>query len=138
MDIITKFTQAYLKSSIPNFRSGDTVKVFQKIKEGDKERIQVFEGLVIARKHGKGSSATFTVRKIAAGVGVEKIYPLHSPLIEKIEVMKSTKVRRSKLYFVRQAKGKRSRLKSAKGKTRTSQENAAEASAEEATPAVSL
>jgi len=114
MDKVAQFNKTFLKADFPDFHSGDTVKVFQKIKEGDKERVQVFEGLVIARKHGKGASATFTVRKIAAGVGVEKIYLVHSPRIEKIEVVKSIKVKRSKLYFVRHAMGKRSRLKGAR------------------------
>ena len=85
----------------------------QKIKEEGKERIQVFDGLVIARKHGKGLDGTFTVRKVVAGVGVERTYALHSPLIAKLEVVKSTKTRRSKLYYVRTAKGKRARLKDA-------------------------
>ncbi len=111
MDKVAKFAQAYLKTDIPDFRSGDTVKVHQKVKEGDKERTQIFEGLVIARKHGKGTDATFTVRKVTAGVGVEKTYPLHSPWIEKVEVVRRTKARRSKLYFVRHAKGKRARMK---------------------------
>lgn len=111
MDTIVKFEQAYLKTTLPEFRAGDMVKVFQKIKEGDKERIQTFEGLVIARKHGKGTRAMFTVRKVTAGVGVEKVYPLHAPWIEKIEVVSRAKARRSKLYFVRDAKGKRARMK---------------------------
>ena len=95
----------------PEFKAGDTITVSYKIKEGDKERTQIFEGLVIARKHGKGINASFTVRKVASGVGVEKVYPLHTPFIEKIEVVKSSKVRRAKLYFIREAKGKRSKLK---------------------------
>lgn len=111
MDKIARFTQTYLKKTIPDFRSGDTVKVYQKIKEGDKERVQAFEGLVIARKHGVTAGASFTVRKVTAGVGVEKTYPLHAPWIEKLEVLKRTKARRSKLYFVREAKGKRARMK---------------------------
>ena len=111
MDKVAKFAQQYLKTALPEFRSGDSVKVYQKVKEGDKERTQIFEGLVIARKHGKGTDAMFTVRKVTAGVGVEKTYPLHSPRIEKIEVVRRTKARRSKLYFVRYAKGKRARMK---------------------------
>jgi len=90
---------------------GYTVKVYQKIKEGDKEKTQVFEGLVIAKKHGKGISSTITVRKTISGVGVERIFPVHSPNIEKIEVVKQDKVRRAKLYYLRKAKGKRARLK---------------------------
>ncbi|MBI5913415.1 50S ribosomal protein L19 [Candidatus Azambacteria bacterium] len=113
MDKLAQFAKAQLKTTLPEFQSGDVVKVYQKIKEGEKERVQIFEGIVIARKHGAGASASFTVRKIAAGVGVEKTYPLHSPLIEKIEVVKRTKARRSKLYYVRTAKGKRAKMKGA-------------------------
>ncbi len=89
-----------------NLRSGDTVKVYQKIKEGDKTRLQVFEGLVLARKHGSEAGATFTVRKVASGVGVEKIFPLYSPLIDKIEVVRRAKVRRAKLYHIRKKAAK--------------------------------
>lgn len=89
------------KTARPEFRPGYTVKVHQKIKEGDKERIQVFEGIVIARPGGKNINATFTVRKISDGVGVERIFPLHSPTIAKIEVVKKAKVRRAKLYYLR-------------------------------------
>lgn len=85
-----------------DLRSGDTIRVHQRIKEGDKTRLQVFEGLVIARKHGREAGATFTVRKIVSGVGVERIFPLYSPVIEKIEIVKRTKTRRAKLYYVRE------------------------------------
>jgi len=84
-----------------NFRAGDTVKVWQKIQEKGKTRLQAFEGLVLARKHGKEAGATFTVRRIASGVGVEKIFPLYSPVIDKIDVLKRSKVRRAKLYHIR-------------------------------------
>ncbi|MBM3206412.1 MAG: 50S ribosomal protein L19 [Candidatus Staskawiczbacteria bacterium] len=97
--------------AIPQIRPGDTLKVHQKIKEGEKERIQIFEGIVIAKKHGEGVSGTITVRKVVDGVGVERIFPIHSPLLSKIEVVKSAKVRRSKLYYIRHAKGKKARLK---------------------------
>ncbi len=90
---------------------GDTIKVYQKIIEGDKTKTQIFEGLVIARKHGKEPGATITVRNVISGVGVERIFPVHSPNIEKIETVKSAKVRRSKLYYLRTATGKRARLK---------------------------
>lgn len=103
--------KAQLNKELPDVRPGDTVKVHQKIKEGDKERIQIFEGVVIARKHGKGISSTITVRKVVEQVGVERIFPVHSPAISKIEVVKSGKVRRSKLYFLREAKGKKGKLK---------------------------
>lgn len=97
-----------LKKNVPALRSGQVVRVHERIKEGDKERIQVFEGLVIAVKHGKGLDGTFTVRKIGAGnIGVERIFPLHMPAIEKIEVLRQEKVRRSKLYYVRRQVGQK-------------------------------
>jgi len=105
------FMKAQLKTDLPEIRPGDTVRVYQKIKEGDKERIQVFEGLVIARKHGKGITSTITVRKVISEIGVERIFPLHSPTIEKIETLRRGRVRRAKLYYLRGAKGKRARLK---------------------------
>ncbi len=89
------------KPQLPDIRPGQTIRVHQKVKEGDKERIQVFEGVVIARKGGRGVSATMTVRKISEGVGVERIFPMHSPKISKIDVVKSGQVRRSKLYYLR-------------------------------------
>ena len=106
-----KFLQPFLKKDLPNLRPGDTVRVYQKIKEGDKERTQIFEGLVIARKHGQEMGSTITVRKIISGVGVERIFPLHSPVIEKIEISKKGKTRRAKLYYLRKAKGKRAKLR---------------------------
>jgi len=96
---------------IPDIKVGQTVRVHQKVKEGNKERLQSFEGLVISRKHGRGLDGTFCVRKIAEGVGVERTYPLHAPTIEKIEIVKSAKVRRSKLYYMRQRFGKRAKMK---------------------------
>lgn len=99
-----------------DLRPGYKVRVHQKIKEGDKERIQVFEGLIIARKHGKGINSTVTVRKISNGVGVERVFPLHSPFIAKIEVADKSKVRRAKLYYLRQAVGKKTRMKKLAGK----------------------
>jgi len=108
---IEKIKSAQLNKSLPQIRPGDTLKLHQKIKEGNKERIQIFEGIVIARKHGKGINATITVRKVVDGVGVERIFPIHSPSIAKIEVVRSGKVRRAKLYFLREAKGKKSKLK---------------------------
>jgi large subunit ribosomal protein L19 len=94
-----------------DIRPGDTIKIHQKIKEGDKERIQIFEGLVIAKKHGKGISATITVRKVVDGVGVERVYPIHSPAIDKIEVIGHGKIRRAKLNYLRTAKGIKGKLK---------------------------
>ena len=103
--------QESLKKQIPDIQPGDTIRVHQKLKEGPKERIQVFEGMVIARKHGSGINATITVRKISQNVAVERIFPIHAPFIEKIEIMKRSKVRRAKLYFLRQVTGKKARLK---------------------------
>ena len=100
-----------LKDGVTDARPGETVRIPQKVKEGDKERIQVFEGVVLARKHGKGLSATITVRKVSQGVGVERIFPLHAPFVQKIEVVKRAKTRRAKLYYLREAKGKKARLK---------------------------
>lgn len=99
----------------PNFLVGDRVVVSVRLKEGDKERIQVFRGIVISKqpKSGKGSNAMFTVRKISEGIGVERIFPLHSPFIEKIEVETSSEVRKSRLYYLRHLKGKKARLKEA-------------------------
>jgi len=98
------FLQPFLKKDLPDIRPGDFVRVHQKIKEGDKERVQVFEGQVIARKHRKEAGSTITVRSVILGVGVEKIFPLHSPAIEKIEILKREKVRRAKLYYLRRIK----------------------------------
>jgi large subunit ribosomal protein L19 len=107
MDITRAVGQSHLKTDLPDIRPGMTVRVHQKIKEGEKERIQVFEGIVIARKGGTGISATMTVRKISEGVGVERIFPLHSPFIAKIETTKKAEVRRSKLYYLREKRTKR-------------------------------
>ena len=99
------------KKNLPDIRPGDTVCIYQKIKEKDTERIQPFKGVVLARKHGKGISATITVRKVVSGIGVERIFPLHSPIIEKNRGLKRGKVKRAKLYYLRKAKGKKARLK---------------------------
>jgi len=97
----------------PKLRTGDTVRVHVKVREGDKERIQIFEGLVIGQHRG-GTRATFTVRKVSFSQGVERIFPVHSPIIDRVEVVRSAKVRRSKLYFLRQLKGKAARMKETK------------------------
>ncbi len=110
MDLIREVTQEYLKSDIPEFRSGDTVRVHVRLREGEKERIQVFEGVVIARDHG-GISETFTVRKVSSGIGVERIFPLHAPTIAKIEVQRRGRVRRAKLYYLRELRGKAARIR---------------------------
>jgi len=103
--------ESFLKQDLPEIKQGDTVKVYQKIKEKNKERVQVFEGQVLAVKHGKGINATITVRKVIRGVGVEKIFPVHAPSVTKIEVLKRTKTRRAKLYYLRKAKGRKTKLK---------------------------
>lgn len=108
--LINAVTKNYMKNDVPEFRAGDTVRVHVRIKEGEKERIQIFEGLVIYR-HGGGISATFTVRKISSGVGVEKIFPVHSPMIAKIEVVRLAKVRRAKLSYIRSLSAKAARIK---------------------------
>ena len=103
--------QSQLNKDLPDIRPGDTVKIYQKIREKDKERIQVFEGQVLAKKHGKGIGSMITVRKVISGVGVEKIFPIHSPVIDKIEITKKGKAKRAKLYYLKTAKGKKARLK---------------------------
>lgn len=100
----------YLREDVPDFRAGDTVRVNVRVREGEKERIQAFEGVVIARKHG-GINETFTVRKISSGIGVERIFPLHSPSIESIKVTRQGRVRRAKLYYLRNLRGKAARIK---------------------------
>ncbi|MFQ6049558.1 MAG: 50S ribosomal protein L19 [Candidatus Paceibacterales bacterium] len=116
------FIKPFLKKEVPDIRPGDTVKVYQKIKEAPKEdkpskrkeakeKIQTFEGVVIAKKHGKEIGATITVRKVISGIGVEKILPLYLPTIEKIEILRRSKVRRTKLYYLRTAKGRKAKLK---------------------------
>ncbi|HOT00753.1 MAG TPA: 50S ribosomal protein L19 [Acidobacteriota bacterium] len=107
LDVIEK---EYLKTDLPAIRIGDTVRVHVKIVEGDKVRIQLFEGVVIARKHG-GVRETMTVRKTSFGYGVERVFPLHSPVVDKVEVVRSGKVRRAKLYFLRKLSGKAARLR---------------------------
>lgn len=110
MNIIQSLEKAHLKENIPSFRVGDTVRVHAKVVEGDKERIQVYEGIVIGRQ-GEGVREVVRVRKLSYGVGVERLFPLHSPMIDKIEVAKQGKVRRAKLYFLRVLRGKAARIK---------------------------
>ena len=111
MDIIKSITQEYEKENIPEFSVGDTVRVHVKIKEGNRERIQVFEGFVLKRQNG-GVSETFTVRRLSSGIGVEKTFPLHSPSIDKIEVVRRGDVRRAKLNYMRGRTGKAAKIKS--------------------------
>lgn len=110
MNPIEMLEKEQMRVDLPPFRAGDTVKVFSRIREGDKERIQVFEGVVIRKRKGN-TGATFTVRKVSYGVGVEKIFPFHSPTIDKIEVISKGKVRRARLYYLRKLRGKAARLK---------------------------
>jgi len=110
MDLIKAITQDQIKAEIPAFGIGDTVKVHAKIKEGNRERIQIFEGTVIAKKHG-GISETFTVRRVSYGVGVEKTFPIHSPNVARVEVVRKGKVRRAKLYYLRGRVGKAAKVK---------------------------
>ena len=110
MNMIDIVEKEQLRTDLPEFSPGDTVKVHLKVKEGDRERIQIFEGIVIGRK-GKGIRETFTVRKVTFGISVERVFPLHSPKIEKMEVVSFGKVRRAKLYYLRGKVGKKSRVK---------------------------
>ena len=109
-EIIKNIEAAQLKENAPEFHVGDTVKVYGKIKEGNRERIQVFEGTVIAKKHG-GVSETVTVRRVSYGVGVERTFPVNSPIIDKVEVVRKGKVRRAKLYYLRDRVGKAAKVK---------------------------
>ena len=108
--LLSKFVEKKRRASVTSFRPGDTIKVHVKIKEGEKERIQVFEGTVLARKN-TGMGETITVRKVSFGHGVERIFPLHGPIIDKIDLVRTGKVRRAKLYYLRGLKGKAARLK---------------------------
>ncbi len=110
MNIIQSLEKGQLKEGIPTFRVGDTIRVHAKVVEGDKERIQVYEGVVIGRQ-GAGAREVIRVRKLSYGVGVERLFPLHSPMIDKIELAKQGKVRRAKLYFLRELRGKAARIK---------------------------
>jgi large subunit ribosomal protein L19 len=118
MDLLRAVDNSQMRTDLPRFRPGDTVRVHVKIKEGEKYRIQVFEGVVIAQKNN-GISSTFTVRKVSLGYGIERIFPVHSPIIEKLEVVKSGKVRRARLYYLRGRRGKAARLKEAARIART-------------------
>jgi large subunit ribosomal protein L19 len=110
MDIIEGLEREQMRLDIPDFRPGDTIRVHARIKEGDKERIQVFQGAVIRKRKGR-MGATFTVRKISYGIGVERIFPLHSPNIDRVEVVTRGKVRRGRLYYMRKLRGKAARIK---------------------------
>ncbi len=113
MNVLEKIEQQQMRKDLPPMKPGDTLRVHVKIKEGDKERIQVFEGTLLARRRASNHS-TITVRKISFGHGVERIFPLHSPSLDKIEVVRSARVRRAKLYYLRQLKGKAARMREAR------------------------
>lgn len=110
MEKLDAVRREHLKENLPDFRPGDTVKVMVRVREGDKERLQAFEGVCIARR-GAGVSATFTVRKVSAGVGVERIFPLHSPGVAEVELVRKGRVRRAKLYYLKRLSGKAARIK---------------------------
>jgi len=110
MNRLDNIEQTQLKENIPSFQPGDTLKIHVRIKEGNKERLQVFEGVCIARKHG-GARETITVRKVSFGVGVERIFPLHATIVDHIDVVRRGKVRRAKLYYLRELRGKAARIK---------------------------
>ena len=112
MNLMQAFIEKQKKANVPSVAIGDTVKVHLKVKEGNRERIQIFEGTVIAKKHG-GIEETFTVRRISYGIGVEKVFPVHAPSIEKVEVVRHGKVRRAKLYYLRNRVGKAAKVKEA-------------------------
>ena len=110
MDVIEMLEKEHMRIDIPDFKPGDTIKVYARIKEGDKERIQVFQGTVMRKRKGS-TGATFTVRKVSYGIGVERIFPLHSPSIDKIEIISRGRVRRGRLYYMRKLRGKAARIK---------------------------
>lgn len=112
MDALKLISNSSLKTEVPVLNIGDTVKVHVRIAEGDKSRIQVFEGTIIAKKHG-GINETFTVRRVAHGCGIERVFPVHSPVVEKVEVVRSGRVRRAKLYYLRDRVGKAAKVKEA-------------------------
>jgi len=118
VDLIDRIEREDMRKDVPDMEPGDTVRVHVKIVEGDKERIQVYEGMVIGMHRG-GARATFTVRKVSFGQGVERIFPLHSPIIDKIDVVRTARVRRAKLYFLRELKGKAARMKDVSQKKQT-------------------
>ena len=110
MDIIETLEKEQMRLDVPDFKAGDTIRVHARIKEGEKERIQVFQGVVIRKRKGN-TGATFTVRKVSYGIGVERIFPMHSPSVDKIEVVSRGRVRRGRLYYLRQLRGKAARIK---------------------------
>lgn len=137
--ILRSIEQPFLRDDVPDFATGDTIRVDYKVVEGNRSRIQAFEGVVIARKNGKGSRSTITVRKVSFGEGVERVFPVHSPLIDSITVVRRGRTRRSKLYYLRDLRGKAARLRTDTGRqeadraaARAAREEAAEGAATEA------
>ncbi len=116
MNVLNDVENGYLRTDIPEFRPGDTVRVQVKVKEGEKERLQAFQGVVIARR-GSGTREMFTVRKISGSIGVERIFPLHAPVVDRIEVLRRGRVRRSKLYYLRNLRGKAARIEERRDET---------------------
>ena len=110
MELLKQIETPFCKDGIPDFRAGDTLRVHVRVIEGSKERIQVFQGVVIARRGG-GTRASFTVRKVSGGIGVERVFPLHSPVLDRIEVLRRGRVRRAKLYYLRELQGKAARIR---------------------------
>lgn len=131
MKAFAEFVKTQLRFDLPDVRPGDTIRVSQKIREGDKQRVQPFEGLVIARKHGSGITATITVRKVSDGVGIERIFPVHSPTIQNIEILRRSKVRRAKLYYIREKAAREVRRKMKMLRTEDSGESSLQKSTEE-------
>jgi len=131
--ILRSIEQPFMRDDMPHFDSGDTIRVDYKVVEGNRSRVQAFEGVVIAKKNGKGSRATVTVRKVSFGEGVERVFPINSPLIDKIEVVRRGRTRRAKLYYLRELRGKRARLRTDQG--RQEQDRAAARAAREAAKA---
>lgn len=129
MNALQDFNQEQIKQDLPDFKAGDTVKVHCLIKEGNKERVQIFQGLVIAR-HNKGISSSFTVRKVSDGIGVERVFPLHAPFIQKIEKLSVGKVRRAKLYYLRNLFGKKARIATVDTRQKEAAKKAAQKAAE--------
>ncbi len=122
---IAEFDKLNKKQDVCTAKAGDTVRVYQKYKDKDgKDKIQMFEGLILCRKHGNETGATITVRKIVSGVGVEKLFPVHSPIIDKIDVIKSGRVRRAKIGYIREARGRKARLKQVVAKSAVKEESA--------------
>jgi large subunit ribosomal protein L19 len=135
MDIIKKLNQQYLKKSLPTFKVGDIVDVHVKIKEGEKERIQIFSGTVIKTKGGKGIHGTFTVRRIVQSEGVERVFPFHSPAVENVIVRRPGRVRRAKLYYLRDRVGKATKVKERRDDEATESSDSAEGSSRESADA---